>query len=110
MAEGGADGVEVAARHRIPGRLKRRCLHAGVTNGTKLSPIRTRPCSCMGAWYRPIVAVQAGGVCWGQVTPGDQLDEGLAHGGGRQHDGLTMPGDGDDLRNSQITSVKRDRH
>jgi hypothetical protein len=37
----------------------------------------------------------------------------LAHGGdghGRQRDGRTMPGDRDDLRNSQVTSVKHDRH
>ena len=37
----------------------------------------------------------------------------LAHGGdgrGRQRDGLTMPGDRDDLRNSQVTSIKHDRH
>jgi hypothetical protein len=90
----------------------------------------------MGAWYPPIVAVQAAGVCWGQVTLDDQVDQGsrsagslgerderpenlvdhrarLAHGGdgrGRQRDGLTMPGGRDDLRNSQVTSIKHDRH
>jgi hypothetical protein len=38
---------------------------------------------------------------------------GLAHGGdgrGRQSDGLAMPRDRDDLRNSQVTSIQHDRH
>ena len=37
----------------------------------------------------------------------------LAHGRdgrGRQRDGLTVPGDRDDLRNSQVTSIQHDRH
>jgi hypothetical protein len=93
----------------------------------------------MGAWYPPIVAVQAAGVCWGQVTLDDQVDQGSRSAGSvpsawvngtsslrtswttarawrmaamaaGASDGLTMPGGRDDLRNSQVTSIKHDRH